>query len=430
MSNSSEITKNDKAWNQLFAKYNILEHIYRNGFFEITAIQINEFREARLMTKFDHSINLPKIFSDNGLAILPITRGSYIISKFKAYKDFEQINNEVLRVTFPEYIESIDYENITSEAIAINCAYISNILVDFLEEDELLPTVNGRMSSESFSFNIKNTLSNSNIPITVRNSQLEIDGGYEGISRLALIEAKNFISDDFLIRQLYYPYRLWNNKISKKITPVFLVYTNGIFNLYEYEFQDPGNYNSLVLVKQKNYTIEIIDITLDEIIAVLNRTNYVKEPEVAFPQADSLKRIINLCELLTQDDMTKDDITLNYAFDPRQTNYYTDAGRYLGLICKYRNDGQIFFSLTNEGRRILHSKYKTRQLKIVEAILKHKVFAETLRLYLQHSEMPSKSEIVSIMKGCNLYQVEAESTFCRRASTIASWINWILDLQR
>jgi hypothetical protein len=45
------------------------------------------------MTKFDHSINLPKIFSDNGLAILPITGGSYIISKIESYKDFEQINN-------------------------------------------------------------------------------------------------------------------------------------------------------------------------------------------------------------------------------------------------------------------------------------------------------------------------------------------------
>lgn len=79
MSYSSEITKNDRAWNQLFAKYNILEHIYCNGFFEITAIQINEFREARLMTKFDHSINLPKKFSDNGLAILPITRSQVIL---------------------------------------------------------------------------------------------------------------------------------------------------------------------------------------------------------------------------------------------------------------------------------------------------------------------------------------------------------------
>ncbi len=382
------------------------------------------------MTKFDHSINLPKLFSDNNLAILPITRGSYIISKFKAYKGFEQIDDEVIKATFPEYIESIDYENITSEAVAINCAYISNIIADFLEDEELLPTVSGRMSSDNFSFNIRNTSSNTNMVVNVVNSQLEIDGGYEGIKQLALIEAKNFISDDFLIRQLYYPYRLWSNKVSKKITPVFLVYTNGIFNLYEYEFQDPSNYNSLVLVKKKNYSIEAVEITLDEIVAVLNRVRYVEEPEIAFPQADSLKRIINLCELLSQSDMTRDDITLNYAFDPRQTNYYTDAGRYLGFINKYKENGEIVFSLTEEGQRIVRSKYKIRQLKFVEAILKHRVFAETLRLYLQHSEMPARSEIINIMKECNLFQVEAESTFYRRASTVASWINWILDLQR
>ena len=80
---------------------------------------------------------------------------------------------------------------------------------------------------------------------------------------------------------------------------MFLVYTNGIFNLYEYEFQDTSNYNSLVLVKQKNYSIDVVEITLDDIVLVLNRARYTEEPEVAFPQADSLKRIINLCELLS-----------------------------------------------------------------------------------------------------------------------------------
>lgn len=430
MSNSSEITKNDRSWTQLFSKHNIFEHIDQSGFFEISAIQINEFREARLMTKFDHRINLPKLFSDNDLAILPITRGSYIISKFEAYMKFEQLNDEVIRATFPEYIESIDYENINSEAMAINCAFVSNIIADFLEDEELLPTVSGRMSSDSFSFSIRNTISNSNMTLKVVNSQLEIDGGYEGIKQLALIEAKNFISEDFIIRQLYYPYRLWSNKVSKKITPVFLVYTNGIFNLYEYEFQDSGNYNSLVLVKQKNYSIDAVEISLDEIVGVLNRARYNIEPEVAFPQADNFKRITNLCELLSQGDKARDEITLNYAFDPRQTNYYTDAGRYLGLIDKCSENGEIIYSLTYEGQKIAHSKYKIRQLKFVEAILKHRVFAETLRLYLQLSQKPARSEIVNIMRKCSLHQVEAESTFYRRASTVVSWINWILDLQR
>ena len=35
------------------------------------------------------------------------------------------------------------------------------------------------------------------------------------------------------------------------------------------------------------------------------------------------------CELLNESELTKDEITSNYDFDPRQTNYYTDAGRYL-----------------------------------------------------------------------------------------------------
>lgn len=429
MTTSSAVTKNDRAWGQLFDKYKILDNIERDGYFEITAAQINEFREARLMTKFDHRINLPKLFAANDLAILPVTRGSYIISNFEAYKDFELLDDKVTKASFPEYIDSIDYENITSEAMAINCAYVSNILADFLEDEALMPTVSGRMSSDTFSFRIRNISTNSDVVVNVANSQLEIDGGYEGVKQLALIEAKNFISDDFLIRQLYYPYRLWRDKVSKKITPVFLVYSNGIFNLYEYEFQDTENYNSLALVKQKNYSIEAVEISLDEIVKVLKTVAIVEEPEIAFPQADSFKRIVNLCELLSQGKMTKDEITLNYAFNPRQTYYYTDAGRYLGLIDKQRENGEIVFSLTGEGRSIVRSKYKTRQLKFVEVILRHSVFNKALRLYLQRGARPSTSEIVSIMKSSNLYQVRAESTFRRRASTVAGWINWILDLQ-
>lgn len=430
MSSGSEVTKNDKAWERLFDKYKILENIERNRYFEITATQINEFREARLMTKFDHRINLPKLFSSNLLAILPVSRGSYIISSFDAYKDFEQPDNEIIRASFPDHIESIDHENITSEAVAINCAYVSNILADFLEDEELIPTISGRMSSDIFSFHIHNTLSKSDVAVKVNNAQIEIDGGYEGIRQLALIEAKNFISDDFLIRQLYYPYRRWMNKVTKKIIPVFLVYSNGIFNLYEYEFQDPDNYNSLVLVRQKNYSIEAVEVSLDEIVKVLDKAKIIEEPKIPFPQADNFKRVINLCELLSQNKMTRDEITLNYAFDPRQTNYYTDAGRYLGLIEKRRENGEIVFFLTEEGKKILYSKYKPRQMKFVEAILRHRVFNKALKLYLKQSEIPLKSEIVEIMKKSNLYQVGAESTFQRRASTVASWVDWILDLQR
>ena len=248
-------TKNEAAWKRLFEKHKILEKIEKHGVFEITSGQINVFREARLMTKFDHQKNLPEIFKKNKLSILPVTRGSYLISQFEAYKDFEETQSEIIKVPLPSYIESIDFENITSESAALNCAYVSGILADFIEDEEILPTVSGRMSSEVFNFLIK-THSGSDLRVNVINSQVEIDGGYEGLETLSLIEAKNSLSDDFLIRQLYYPYRLWSNKVSKRVKPLFLTYSNGIFMFYEYDFQEPENYNSLTLIKQKRYSIE------------------------------------------------------------------------------------------------------------------------------------------------------------------------------
>ena len=89
---------NDTAWEELFEKHDILAHIERTGQFQISAKQIKEVREPRLMAKFDHTINLPQIFADNNLCILPVTRGDYVISHFDAYHKFEPDNSPITRV--------------------------------------------------------------------------------------------------------------------------------------------------------------------------------------------------------------------------------------------------------------------------------------------------------------------------------------------
>lgn len=130
--------------------------------------------------------------------------------------------------------------------------YISGIIEDFTQDKLLLPTVNGRMSSQAFDFNIcRNPPKYDFLNISVEKSQIEIDAGFEGLNSLNLIEAKNTISSDFIIRQLYYPYRLWESKISKPVRPMFLTYTNGIFHMREYVFDDLMNYNSIRLINQK-----------------------------------------------------------------------------------------------------------------------------------------------------------------------------------
>ena len=241
---------NDTAWKFLFEKYKILDEIEKNGSFKISAEQIKEIREPRLMTKFDHKVNLPKLFSNNNLSILPISRGDYIISSFSAYREFETPVFETERVSIPPHIQSLIPQFIVSEAIALNCANACGILTDFLEDEDIVSTVSGRMSSGSFDFNIQTTKGQKSV--YVNNSQIEIDAAYEGLEYFSLFEAKRELSDDFLVRQLYYPFRTWSNKISKPVKTVFLVFTNGVFYLYQYQFENPKDYNSLRLGKQKN----------------------------------------------------------------------------------------------------------------------------------------------------------------------------------
>lgn len=421
-------SKNDIAWEKLFDKYNIINKVLIDGNTTISSTQINEFREARLMTKFDHKSQLPKLFSDNSLSILPTSRGSYVIGNFETFSVFHKENVQITQIEFPLLLESLDHKNITSEATAINCAFVLKILHDFTGENNLLPTVSGRMSSSSFSFDINS--SNGLFKINVENSQVEIDGGYEGDHSLILIEAKNYISDDFLVRQLYYPYKLWSGKIDKKVRMIFLTFTNGIFHLREYAWENIDHYNSIFLINQKKYAVQEGTFNMEALQEILENVKTLVEPQIPFPQANSFERVINLCELLNQKEfLTKEEITQNYDFDSRQTDYYSNAGKYLGLIeiGKDAQSGQIGCFLTSKSKKVFETNLVDRQKKFVEIIISHSAFKNTLELCLKEGEMPGRDEIIKIMKGLELYNIGAENTYFRRASTIICWINWIMS---
>ncbi len=162
---SNKHTQNDAAWEDLFDKYHILDHISGAGRYVVSAKQIKEYREPRLMAKIDHRLNLPKVFDDNRLAILPISRGEYVISHFDCFQRIEPITSEIIKVEFPENIQSINPYDITSEGIAINCALMCGIFSDFLDDEPLAPTIFGRMGSGKFNFSVRSHLSGSPIDV-------------------------------------------------------------------------------------------------------------------------------------------------------------------------------------------------------------------------------------------------------------------------
>ena len=421
----SQKTANDKAWEILFERHKILEEVEKSGFFEIASGQINQERESRLMAKFDHSVNLPDIFRDNYLSILPISRSKYVIGKFDTHFEVKYDSElEVIPFEFPPGIDSIDYPNLYSESSALHCAFNIGIIDDLFGEKTAY-TVSGRMSTESFDFNIINSFANKPYSIKVKNSQCEIDAGFESKNYFVLIEAKNYAIDDFLIRQLYYPYRLWSKKMAKKVIPLLMTYSNDIFSFFIYEFSNDKDYNSLQLITQKNYTIAPEEIQRSDVDRVFNNIKVIAEPDVPLPQADKFERVVDLLSLLLERDLTKDDITENYEFDRRQTEYYTNAGLYIGLIEKDKKSlrKKPIFRLTNEGRSILHKRPKLKYLDLINKILERQVFYLVFELTLKQGGIPPEDAICKIISE-NRPDIN-DTTIKRRYFTVQGWISWI-----
>jgi hypothetical protein len=413
---------NQDAWVQLFEKHDIVQRVNTAGSFTITANQIKAFREPRLMTKFDHAYHLPPVFKDNSISILPLTRGTYALGRFEIFHTSEINTDPLKNLTFTSHFETLNFDNITSETTAISCAYVSKILEDFLGE-EITPTVSGRMSSDRFQFEIT-AAGGIKKTIDVDRAQIEIDAGYESAQSFSLLEAKNHFSDDFVIRQLYYPYRKWQAAITKRVRNLFLTYSNGVFELREYEFLRLNDYNSIQLVQCKKYAICNFQINVQSIQEMLNRVQPEIEPAgIPFPQADSFDRVINLCELLASEEvLTKAEITENYGFDSRQTDYYSNACKYLGLA----NADEHGFVLTAKAKEIFKQHIQLRRKFFIEQLLKRRVFKEALALYFQQVAMPTSDQLVAIMRNAQLPNIHSEVTFRRRASTVRAWIDWIV----
>lgn len=385
------------------------------------------------MAKFDHYTNLPKIFKANNLSILPITRNKYIIGYFDTYMKVDYDSNlEATAVEFPVGIDSIDPTNLYSESSALSCAFNSGIINDLLGGSEnVFYTVSGRMSTGTFDFSIKRKLDNSTYQIDVSNSQCEIDAGFESDKQFLLVEAKLYEVSDFLIRQLYYPYRLWSSKTSKEVIAVLMTYSNSnnTFSFFLYKFDNVLDYNSIRLVAQRDYVLAPENVQREDISEVFSSITIVPEPKnIPFPQANEFGRLIDLLTLLLDKELTKEEIAANYQFDTRQVNYYTDAGRYLGLINKYfdKSTRERTFCLTNDGRNLLNKRYKAKILSLVTKILEHEVFFKAFKYTTDYGVIPNKDETCKIISSFN-FGINS-TTISRRSSTVRRWVEWILSI--
>lgn len=425
-------SKIDEVWEKLFDEYKILEKIEKHDFFSISAKEIKAKRvEPRIMTKFDSKDVLPKIFKKNHLTILPNSRGSYLIGKFDAYKDLEYKEIKPAIVHFPTWIKTFPSFQVSSEAVALNVAQMTGMIdlvlnSDGLEEGRAVSTITGRLGSGKFQYRINLHCKPRKIfEFKVNNSQVEIDGGFENLNKLAVIEAKNILPNSFIIRQLYYPYRIYQNLGSnKEIIPIFFTHVDDIYTFYIYNFSEPMNYSSIYLVKQMSFIIdENLNINIDAVKEISNSSpNKDDNDSTPFPQADNFTRILDILQRIKKP-KTKEELGDEYDFDPRQGDYYGNALVYLGFAKKESSK----YKLTALGEKVANlPNSNIRNKTIIEQILSNKCFNEAFKESIKCKNL-DLYVIQKVMR--NIFDSKySGETIKRRSRTVKSWLSWIINI--
>lgn len=249
---------NNESWAKIFSDYKILEHNFDESPFELSAqniktscqnfTEVNQ-KEVRVLCKQDTRADRPQIFIDNGLFLLPIKNGNYIIVKGEGYVDIPVITTDI-----KEYNSKLDFKLDTSEIgnsemQHLDFAYASSLIRTFMNDESLVLTIRGRKYTPAFSFNVGEQT------IETQSVQTEVDAGYEGRDKIVLIEAKNSSTNNTIIRQLFYPYKQWKLHTQKDVFLLFFEKRGDVFNIWQYGFADEYNYNSIALIKADRYRI-------------------------------------------------------------------------------------------------------------------------------------------------------------------------------
>lgn len=252
---------NSKSWKKIFDDYKILDHDFNKSPFSISAAQIKKScqkfkatneKEVRILCKHDCREHRPEIFIKNKLFLLPTKNGYYNIIKGEGYVDIPEIKKEIV-----VYSSKLDFQLDTtkigdSEMQHLDYAYAVSLIRTFTKDPSLVLTIRGRKYTPNFNFFVGKQL------IKVSSVQTEVDAGYEGKNQVVLIEAKNFSAKNIIIRQLYYPFRQWQEKTKKKVITLFFDkdHEKDVYSIWQFEFTDPKNYNSIKLVKSGKFKIE------------------------------------------------------------------------------------------------------------------------------------------------------------------------------
>lgn len=211
----------------------------------------NQF-EPRLLTKIDCLADVPDILKFYGLNIIPITNGSYLLTRESIYESLKYDDSvevqSIHRNTRSLLLSIGQSESSVIDNLRYSGVFESDVYLN--ERIEFGSLLSGRHRC-SFETQLQNE------KISIKGVQYETDGCYESENKILLIEGKSKLCESFNIRQLYFPYRTIYDKTQnkKEIIPIFIAtdMKTNIVHIWKFMFENPLVMSSIKCVAYNKY---------------------------------------------------------------------------------------------------------------------------------------------------------------------------------
>jgi len=211
---------------------------------------------------------------------------------------------------------------------------------------------------------------------------------------------------------------MWRHEVpDKEVNAVFMTWSNRRFALRRFTFDPVDDYHSIHLASAVDYVLDE-DEALPSLTELLDATKQDPLPgEVPFPQADDMRRVIDVVDAVGKGCRSQSEIASVYDFDKRQADYYGNAAAFLGLLER----GRGAFTLSPPGRQFVVSPLSRRNLLVAERVASLPVFRTVLTCLVEDGALPQDEMVAEWIAATTGL---AGATPRRRAATVLSWVQW------
>jgi hypothetical protein len=288
------------------------------------------------MAKIDRLEDVPKVFKDNGVFILPVSRREYAIIKGKGHHELESIAGKPT-VHHTELPFPLSVSGKKTESIYLTYASSCGLLKKLSGADTLIP-----VSSDPFrTFDVREP-----------------------------------------------------GPKKKKVRSFFFCFKpkDNSYLFWEYEFDPYNSFSSIKLIQCKQYQVKVTKaLSIKQFAEVSVRKG------VDIPQADDIDKIVQFAVKVFEGFDTKDKIRAAFGglLVARQINYYRQAAEILGLIRKYGDN----YEPTDISKDYLNLLAEKKSNFICKLLLQFPLMNEIfIDVSSDKNKVVSKQEIIGLLR--------------------------------